>query len=263
MKRQLFVLAGLFLVPFLASAEDYVRGAAVIQDLVAGTTTVTGQEITLPVNPELRTTIYTLEPGKRLPTHKHIHQRLAYILDGAIDLVNAEEDTVTTYKKGNFLIEMRDQWHYGINSGTKPVTLFVIDIVPIGESVNVILESGKTPPAPPTPPEIFTTTMSGNPIELPVHPEIRTLMYEAKPKEVFPLHKHPYLRMLHVVEGEIDIIDSASHEIRKVRAGTSLIESVERWHYGENNGSGPLKVLVIDFVPPNTGNNVEFKDSLH
>jgi quercetin dioxygenase-like cupin family protein len=41
-------------------------------------------------------------------------------------------------KAGDFVVEMMDTWHYGINNGPVPVKLLVIDQVPTGAANNMV-----------------------------------------------------------------------------------------------------------------------------
>ena len=41
-------------------------------------------------------------------------------------------------KAGDFVVEMQDTWHYGINNGSVPVKLLVIDQVPAGAPNNLV-----------------------------------------------------------------------------------------------------------------------------
>ena len=45
-----------------------------------------------------------------------------------------------TIKKGDFLVEMNDTWHYGQNNGTVPVKILIIDHLPKGVTSNVVLK---------------------------------------------------------------------------------------------------------------------------
>lgn len=144
----------------------------------------------------------------------------------------------------------------------EPAHMLVIDFVPKGTQTNTILKNTRIAP-PKREVQRVSTTMGGYPLELPESAEIRSLLYVTGPNTNFPVHQHSYPRMLYILDGEMDIIDSESHEIRKIQQGDFLIEATGRWHWGENNGKSPVKMLVLDVVPKNSGNNVILKDGVH
>lgn len=109
-------------------------------------------------------------------------------------------------------------------------------------------------PAPPT--EVVTEiaratkTATGQPITLPQGPlEVVASMYTLAPGVRLPEHKHPYQRYAYILEGQLMVQqgDSAS---RVYHAGEFVIESVDRWHFGATVGAVPVKLLVIDQLPP-------------
>jgi len=60
----------------------------------------------------------------------------AIVLEGEIVLVLDTQEVKV--KKGDFVAEMQDTWHYGENKGAVPVKLFVIDEVPHGTASNMV-----------------------------------------------------------------------------------------------------------------------------
>jgi quercetin dioxygenase-like cupin family protein len=100
--------------------------------------TVTGQPIVVPSDPDVVVAIATFPPGARLPEHKHLYPHLVYVLDGVLAVTNTETGKTFTVKKGDFTAEMENTWHYGVNNGTEPVRLLVIDEVPQGTASNMV-----------------------------------------------------------------------------------------------------------------------------
>ncbi len=100
--------------------------------------TVTGQDIVIPEKPDIVVAIATFPPGARLPEHKHPWPHLAYVLDGVLTVTNTETGKTFAVKKGDFTAEMENTWHYGVNNGTVPVRLLVIDEVPRGTKSNMV-----------------------------------------------------------------------------------------------------------------------------
>lgn len=121
------------LLPLMAQAAE-----PVITPITASTKTITGQRLEIPPTPEVRAVIVELAPGGKLPTHKHPYQRYAYILEGEVSVTFPDDGKSFVSKAGDFIIEGREAWHYGVNEGTAPVKLLVIDHVPEGTGTNVI-----------------------------------------------------------------------------------------------------------------------------
>jgi quercetin dioxygenase-like cupin family protein len=107
--------------------------------IFSATTTNSGQPIVLPQgNVEVVVWMYDIPAGSKLPVHKHPSQRYAYVLQGTLQVTDVENSRSWEYKPGDFIIEMRDGWHYGNNNGKEPVRLLVIDQVEKGQA-NTIL----------------------------------------------------------------------------------------------------------------------------
>jgi quercetin dioxygenase-like cupin family protein len=100
--------------------------------------TVTGQPIVVPADPDVVVSIATFPPGARLPEHKHLYPHLVYVLDGELTVTNTETGKTFSVKKGDFTAEMQNTWHYGVNNGSEPVRLLVIDEVPQGTASNMV-----------------------------------------------------------------------------------------------------------------------------
>ena len=128
------LLAGLVLALSVAQAD-----APTVQvTLIARTnTTVTGQPIVVPDHPDVIVSIATFPPGARVVEHQHPYPHLVYVLEGVLTVVNTDANKTFAVKAGDFVAEMQNTWHYGINNGTVPVKLLVIDQVPAGTPNNV------------------------------------------------------------------------------------------------------------------------------
>jgi quercetin dioxygenase-like cupin family protein len=101
-------------------------------------TTITGQPIVVPDHPDVVVSLATFPPGARLPEHQHPNPHYVYVLEGVLTVVNTDANKTFQVKAGDFVVEMTDTWHYGINNGTAPVKLLVIDQVPHGAASNVV-----------------------------------------------------------------------------------------------------------------------------
>ncbi len=101
-------------------------------------TTITGQPIVVPANPDVVVSIATFPPGAKIVEHKHPFPHLVYVMAGTLTVTNTETGKTFDAKEGEFVAEMEDTWHYGVNNGTVPVKLLVIDEVPQGTKSNVV-----------------------------------------------------------------------------------------------------------------------------
>jgi quercetin dioxygenase-like cupin family protein len=100
--------------------------------------TITGQPITVPANPDVVVSIATFPPGSKVVEHKHPFPHLVYVMEGTLTVTNTETGKTFDAKQGEFVAEMEDTWHYGVNNGAVPVKLLVIDEVPRGTKSNVV-----------------------------------------------------------------------------------------------------------------------------
>lgn len=74
--------------------------------------------------PEIALMRYSIPPKTALPIHQHPSINAAYVMEGEITVVK-EGGGERTFRKGEAIIEMVGQWHYGKNQGTTPTELIV------------------------------------------------------------------------------------------------------------------------------------------
>ena len=90
---------------------------------------------------------------------------------------------------------------------------------------------------------------AGQAIRLPPGPlQFIASTYDIAPGAKLPQHKHPYQRYAYVLQGDL-MVAQVGRSSRTYHAGDMVVESVGRWHYGENVGTVPVRLLVIDQVP--------------
>lgn len=120
--------------PHLKAAE---RPAVVVTPLFTTVTTASGQPIILPRGrARLIVSTYVIAPGARMPVHRHLYPRYAYVLDGQLRVTEVKTHRKFDYKKGDFVAEMIGAEHFGENTGDIPLRLLVIDLVPKNVSTN-------------------------------------------------------------------------------------------------------------------------------
>ena len=74
--------------------------------------------------PEIALMRYSIPPKTALPIHQHPSINAAYVMEGEVTVVK-EGGGERTFRKGEAIIEMVGQWHYGKNQGTIPTELIV------------------------------------------------------------------------------------------------------------------------------------------
>jgi quercetin dioxygenase-like cupin family protein len=104
-----------------------------------------------------------------------------------------------------------------------------------------------------------TATSIGQPIVLPKqNAEVRVTLYEIAVGAVLPVHKHPFHRYAYVLAGKLRVSDKDNTKSFDYSAGDFLIEMVDTWHYGENIGTEPVRLLVIDQTESGQSNTIPF-----
>ena len=92
------------------------------------------------------------------------------------------------------------------------------------------------------------TGNSWNGTELPNYatgkPEITILRITIPPKSQLPLHKHPAINAGVLLKGELTVITKKG-EILHLKAGDSIVEVVNQWHYGINEGDETAEIIVF------------------
>jgi quercetin dioxygenase-like cupin family protein len=138
------VLAGAAASPCLGAPP------AAVSTLLDTRSTATGQAIVLPQRDvHLLVSRFVIRPGASLPEHKHPFQRYGYVLSGALSVTitgpGPGAGQVFHYKAGNFIVEVRDEWHYGTAIGPDPCVLLVIDQVQDDQPATIAKPTGVTP----------------------------------------------------------------------------------------------------------------------
>ena len=114
----------------------------VVTQLLATRMTASGQPIVLPQGDvQLVVSRFAIPPGATLPIHKHPSQRYAYVLSGRLIVTLTDAGQASEYKAGDFIVEVRDQWHFGTAIGDEPVVLLVIDQTEAGRANTVLQDA--------------------------------------------------------------------------------------------------------------------------
>jgi quercetin dioxygenase-like cupin family protein len=111
----------------------------VVTSILSTTVTLGGQPILLPrKDAQVLVSLFEIPPGVALPVHKHPYPRYGYVLAGTLRITDMETRKSFVYKSGEFIVETVGHWHQGVNIGTVPLKLLVIDQVEKGQN-NTIL----------------------------------------------------------------------------------------------------------------------------
>ena len=137
MKRHLIPIAAILIATSTHAAD---APKISVQPIARTGTTITGEKIVVPPNPDVVTSIATFPPGAELPVHKHPYPHYVYVLEGTLTVFNTDTGKSFTVKKGDFIVETNADWHYGKNEGMVPVKLLVIDQLPARTKSNMTLK---------------------------------------------------------------------------------------------------------------------------
>lgn len=92
------------------------------------------------------------------------------------------------------------------------------------------------------------TGTSWNGAALPAYPtaapEVTILKITIPPGARLPMHKHPVINAAYVLSGSLTVRTEAG-DVRELQAGESLVEVVNTWHFGANEGTEPAVLVVF------------------
>lgn len=90
-----------------------------------------------------------------------------------------------------------------------------------------------------------TTSWDGTPIVYPQgQAEITGMIVEMAPGAETGWHLHPVSSFGMILEGEMEVTLKTG-EVKKMKAGDSVVEVANILHNGRNTGSTPLKIIVF------------------
>jgi len=75
-------------------------------------------------------------------------------------------------------------------------------------------------------------------------PEITILRIKIPPGVKLPLHTHPVINAGFLLDGELTVF-SEDNKILHLKAGDSIVEVVNKGHYGINEGNKMAEILVF------------------
>ncbi|MBF0522551.1 MAG: cupin domain-containing protein [Candidatus Omnitrophica bacterium] len=116
-------------------------------------------------------------------------------------------------------------------------------------SLKVNTPSQKTTEVPPIEVhELARSLLSWDGTSLPAyptgHPEITILRIVIPPGAALAKHKHPVINAGVLLKGELTV-QTENGKILHLKAGDALVEVVDTWHYGKNEGAVPAEIIVF------------------
>ncbi len=75
-------------------------------------------------------------------------------------------------------------------------------------------------------------------------PEITILRIRIAPGAQLPFHEHPIINAGVLLKGELTVVTEEG-KILHLKAGDPIVEVVNTWHYGKNEGSSTTEIIVF------------------
>lgn len=75
-------------------------------------------------------------------------------------------------------------------------------------------------------------------------PQITILRIQIPPGTLLPMHKHPVINAGVLLGGELTVVAENGATLH-LKAGDALVELVDTWHYGRNDGDVPADIVVF------------------
>jgi len=84
--------------------------------------------------------------------------------------------------------------------------------------------------------------------KLPAYPDeppfISIVKFVVPPKAQLPWHEHPMINAGVLISGELTVVKEDGSQ-NHLKAGDGIIELVDTWHYGRNDGEVPAEIIVV------------------
>lgn len=75
-------------------------------------------------------------------------------------------------------------------------------------------------------------------------PEITVLKITIPPNVELPIHMHPVINAGVLLKGELTVVTEDNKTLH-LKAGDPIVEVVDKWHYGKNEGNEPAEIIVF------------------
>jgi quercetin dioxygenase-like cupin family protein len=96
--------------------------------------------------------------------------------------------------------------------------------------------------------ELVKSNLSWDGSPLPAYPagkpEISILRITIPPGTQLPMHRHPIINAGVLIGGELTVVTKDDKTLH-LQAGDPIVEVVDTWHYGKNEGTQPADIIVF------------------
>lgn len=96
--------------------------------------------------------------------------------------------------------------------------------------------------------QLVRSTKSWNGRPLPAYPagtpEITILKITIPPGYTLPVHMHPVINAGVLIKGELTVKTESGHVLH-MKPYDPIVEVVDTWHYGTNEGTEPAEIIVF------------------
>lgn len=75
-------------------------------------------------------------------------------------------------------------------------------------------------------------------------PQVTILRIRIPAGTTLPLHTHPVINAGVLITGELTVVTKTGKTLQ-LKAGDPIVEVVNTWHYGKNQGSEPADIIVF------------------
>ncbi|MGQ0660053.1 cupin domain-containing protein [Sphingosinicella sp.] len=100
-----------------------------------------------------------------------------------------------------------------------------------------------------------SSTITGQPIAMPAPAlEVVISRTEIPAGGALPMHRHPWPRYAIVESGRLRVRYEEAGLVREFGPGEAVIEAIGQWHEAQVVGAEPVRIIVIDHVPPGQTN---------
>ncbi len=76
------------------------------------------------------------------------------------------------------------------------------------------------------------------------NPEITILRIKIPAGAELPMHEHPVINAGVLLSGELTVVTKDKKKMH-LKAGDSIVEVVNKWHYGKNEGTQTAEIIVF------------------
>ncbi len=236
MKRLLatLILILAFVLPAAVAADDPPAPTTRLLFRVVGLPVAGAAEVVHQVN--------DFQPGQQTAVHTHPGLTIVSVLAGELTYNNPAGEQV--FKAGESFFERPDVVHFARNAGTTPTRIVTSYVLAQGATVTTPQPGGPSPAPPaPTTPHLFRTAAT-----LPSAPyEVAQGILDFAPGAQTPMHTHPGLVVVTVLEGELTFATGGAETVYRV--GESFVEAPGVAGQARNAGAVRTTVLATYLLP--------------